>query len=74
MNITTTFERRPAALVCREPGRDGTTTLLEVYPHDSVPDACSLEDAEAAIRRAYAMGRADERRQTAAVLRGLMSC
>ncbi|CAB4139225.1 hypothetical protein UFOVP347_7 [uncultured Caudovirales phage] len=62
--ITTTFERRTM--------EDGTVEHVAARPsgHTRNMDQESRLDA---IRIAYAMGREDERRQTAAVLRGLMA-
>lgn len=65
MNIMTTFENTGDAIVARIPSSDGVKQLIRT-------DA-TWGETERAIRQAYAWGRADERRQTAGVLRGLMA-
>lgn len=71
MNITTVISSRPLddgthQIIVRRPDGEGVEPIL------LVPDAARAAHALAAVRRAYAFGRRDERRQTQAVLRGLM--
>jgi hypothetical protein len=53
-------------ITVRPPEQDATVILFSTH------DRPLADEVETAIRRAYAQGRKDERRQTAAVLRSLM--
>ena len=72
-NISTTIQRRKTdigqEIVATRPGVDGTITLVPAVRDEMVPVA----DVEKAIRMAYAFGREDSQRQTAAIMRGLLA-
>lgn len=70
--MSTTFERLHDRINMLRPDANKPDALL-VAPLETPQDAVGLEDAMDAVRRAYAQGRKDQHRETAALFRGIMA-
>lgn len=70
--MATTFERLEDRINMLRPDANKPEALIEASSW-GIDRSMDLDDAEVAIRKAYAQGRKDQHRETAALFRGIMA-